>query len=327
MIAADPIAVLRLLCEGAAGGIPGVLVTLTGITGAASRGIGTQMAVLADGRHLGSFSGGCLEAAVIAEAHVVLADGHGRCVRYGSGSPYLDIRLPCGGGIDLMFTPRPDPAALAAILHELDRREAVALQISEAGVVLGDGAECGAFVRKYAPPLRLIALGHGEDLTALVRLARAFGVLVEGFAPSTDSLAMANGGIAPLVSRTALPALTGDAWTAFVFLFHDHDWEEHLLPQALAQPGFYHGAVGSARTHRARIEGLRAAGVPQAQIDGLRGGIGLIPATRDPATLALSILGELVQDYQACAGMPGWTGRPIPTTTAQAPGAHVRDAR
>lgn len=308
MIAADHRAVLGLLAAGAAEGIAGVLVTLTGIVGASSRGVGAQMAVLADARHAGSFSGGCIEAAVIAEAQAVLAAGRGRTVRFGSGSPYLDIRLPCGGGIDLVFTPKPDAATLEEVLSQLDARQAAALRITEQAVLLEDGAAPGGgFVRTYAPPLRLVALGHGEDLTALVRLADAFGVVTEAFAPDTDRHAMATGRIAPLTSRTAFPALAGDAWTAFVFLFHDHDWEEHLLPKALALRGFYHGAVGSARTHRARIEGLRAAGVPQALLEALRGGIGLIPATRDPATLALSILGELVQDYQACAGVPGWT--------------------
>lgn len=313
MIAADHRTILRLLTEGHAEGIDGVLVTLTGIVGASSRGIGAQMAVLADGRHAGSFSGGCIEAAVIAEAQAVLAAGRGRTVRFGSGSPYLDIRLPCGGGIDLLFTPRADAATLTAALERLDQREAAVLRIDEQGVSLGNATADAGFVRTYAPPLRLVALGHGEDLTALVRLARAYGVEVAAFAPKTDRHALAADGIAPLMSRTALPRLAGDAWTAFVFLFHDHDWEEHLLPQALAQQGFYHGAVGSARTHRARLEGLRAAGVPPQRLDRLRGGIGLIPATRDPATLALSILGEVVRDYQACAGenaagTPGWAG-------------------
>ncbi|WP_298284146.1 XdhC family protein [Novosphingobium sp.] len=308
MIADDHRVILRLLLKGAAEGVEGVLVTLTGIEGASSRGIGTQMAVLADGRHAGSFSGGCIEAAVIAEAQEALAAGAGRSVRYGVGSPYLDIRLPCGGGIDLVFTPRPDPAVLAEVLARLEQRQSAALRISEGGIALADDTETAGYLRTYAPTLRLVAMGHGEDLTALVRLARAFGLTVEAYAPETDHHAATQPGVTAMASRTALPALAGDAWTAFVFLFHDHDWEEHLLPQALAQEGFYHGAVGSARTHRARLDWLRAAGIAQARLDALRGGIGLIPATRDPATLAVSILGELVQDYQACAGMPGWSG-------------------
>ena len=321
-IAHDDRSILGFLADAAAAGNGGVLVTLTGIEGASSRGIGAQMAVLADGRSAGSFSGGCIEAAVIAEAQDVLAKGRGRTVRYGVGSPYLDIRLPCGGGIDLLFTPCPDPAVLRAVLARLDARRAAALRLSEGGAALSDAPGARGFQRNYAPPLRLIALGHGEDLTALVRLSRAFGVSVEAYAPATDRLAMAEPGIAPLVSRTALPELAGDPWTAFVFLFHDHDWEEQLLPHALSQDGFYHGAVGSARTHHARLTGLRLIGVTQSRLDSLRGGIGLIPATRDPATLALSILGEVVQDYQACAGMPGWSGR-APGRMGHDPASHV----
>lgn len=321
-IAHDDRSILGLLIEGAHAGVEGVLVTLVGIEGGSSRGIGAQMAVLADGRSAGSFSGGCVEAAVIAEAQDVLARGYGRTVRYGTGSPYLDIRLPCGGGIDLLFTPRPDPAVIAQVFARLEGRRAAALRLGEGGAALSDTPGAHGFQRVYAPQLRLVALGHGEDLTALVRLSRTFGLVVEAYAPATDRHAADEPGITPLTSRTALPHLLGDPWTAFVFLFHDHDWEEHLLPLALAQDGFYHGAVGSARTHRARLAGLRTVGVPQASLDMLRGGIGLIPATRDPATLALSILGELVQDYQACAGMPGWSGR-APGRLGHDPAAHV----
>ncbi len=297
MIAAAPIDALRLIDRGAREGVPGVLMTLTAITGSASRAIGTQMAVLADGRQIGSFSGGCIETAIAAEAMEVLAAGVPRTVRYGVGSPYIDVRLPCGGGIDVLFTPQPDPARVRAALARLDQRQPATLALGE-------------HVQHYAPPLRLIALGHGEDLRALVRLARGFGVDVCAYAPLPDCAG--DDVILPLLTRTHLPALTGDAWTAIVFVFHDRDWEDCLLPQALALPAYYHGAVGSHRTHQARVDRLRAAGVPAARIDALRGPIGVIPATRNPATLALSILAELVQDYEACAGRMAWQpGAPV----------------
>ena len=291
MIAAHPVDALRLIDQGARRGVAGALVTLVGIEGSSSRAIGTQMAVLADGSHVGSFSGGCIERAIIAEALDVIKAGSPRQVRYGIGSPYIDVRLPCGGGIDLLFTPCPDPVAVSDVLARLDRRAPASLQL-------------GNHTQVYAPRLRLVALGHGEDLLALVRLARAYGLDVSAYAPMEQGAF--EDGVVPLVTRTHLPAVAADAWTAVVFLFHDRDWEEFLLPQALAVPAFYHGAVGSRLTHRARIERLRAAGVPEARIDALRGSIGLIPATRNPATLALSILAELVQDYEACAGTKVW---------------------
>lgn len=295
MIAARAVDALRLIDLGAREGVAGVLITLVAIEGTSSRAIGTQMAVLADGRNVGSFSGGCVERAIITEALDVLAKGQPRTVRYGVGSPYIDVRLPCGGGIDLLFSPQPDPAMVADALARLDRREPARLPL-------------GNHVQHYAPQLRLIALGHGEDLLALVRLARAYGVDVVAYAPAQD--ATPDEGLLPLVTATRLPAVVSDPWTAIVFVFHDRDWEEHLLPKALNLPAFYHGAVGSRRTHHTRVERLRAKGVPESQIDGLRGSIGLIPATRHPATLALSILSELVQDYEAVAWQVAWQPGP-----------------
>ena len=291
MIAARPVDALGLIERGQREGVPGVLITLVAIEGTSSRAIGTQMAVLADGRHTGSFSGGCVERAIVAEAMDVLACAQPRTVRYGIGSPYIDVRLPCGGGIDLLFMPQPDAALVAQALARLARREPAHLRL-------------GDHVQHYAPALRLIALGHGEDLTALVRLARAYGLVVNAYAPMQDGAL--DDGIVPLVTRTHWPSIAADRWTAIVFAFHDRDWEEFLLPEALSLPAFYHGAVGSRRTHQARIERLQAQGVPARQIDALRGSIGLIPGTRNPATLALSILAELVQDYEACAGQTVW---------------------
>lgn len=286
-LAPTPLDILRCLT----GGIEGVLVTLTGIEGSSSRGLGTQMAVLADGTRLGSFSGGCIEAAVVAEALEALAAGAGRVVRYGVGSPYLDIRLPCGGGIDLTFTPRPDPQALAAVLAACDARREASLAIGPDGVV------DGPFHCTYLPTPRLIAVGQGEEVAALARLGTAYGLAVTAFVPDGDDLIADGFAVERVASvRQTLP-LHGDAWTGIVFLFHDRDWEAHLLPQALAAPSCFIGAVGSRRTHQARVLALAEAGVPPERIDALRAPVGLIPATRDPAMLALSILAEVVPAY------------------------------
>ena len=300
MIASSPADILRFLADAPG---EGVLVTLTGIEGSSSRALGAQMAVRADGSWLGSFSGGCIEAAVAGEALDVLAAGKGRTVRFGSGSPYLDIRLPCGGGIDLQFTPRPDRAVLQSALALLDGRKPALLDIAPDSIALLDeGAAPSGQLLRLKPPLRIVALGQGEDLTAFVRLAARFGALLVPLCAdrsSSDMLCAEGLSALHMERRTQLPDLASDPWTAWVFLFHDRDWEEFLLPQALAMPGFYHGAIGSPRTRAARLAALAAKGVDAAAIAALHGQIGLIPATRDPATLALSVLAEIVAAYNA----------------------------
>src|SRR4051794_10301068 len=87
----------------------GALCTVTAIDGSWSRRLGAQLAVLPDGSTRGSLADGCLERALAAEAQ---AGGHRRVLRYGADSPFLDIRLPCGSGIEVMVDPAPDRGAL-----------------------------------------------------------------------------------------------------------------------------------------------------------------------------------------------------------------------
>lgn len=290
---------LDILCFLAERGEATVLVTLVAVHGSASRAVGTQMAVAAGGESCGSFSGGCIEAAVIAEALDVLSGGVGRTVRFGAGSPYIDVKLPCGGGIDLLFTPRPDGTAVKAVLDGLASRLPASVSISSDAFQFASGA---GFALTYFPRLRVVALGQGDDLSAFAMLAARFGtetiaiVPAEQFGPLGD---LPDVDVIPAASRAHLPDVRTDPWTAIIFLFHDRDWEEFLLPKALDLPAFYHGAIGSPRTQAVRRETLQAAGVSLENLSKLRQTVGLIPSTRDPATLALSILSEVVADYRA----------------------------
>lgn len=308
MIAATPTDILAFALARVDEGLGTVIVTLTGIEGSSPRALGAQMAVSADGRHIGSFSGGCVEAAVVAEAIAAMAEGRPRLVRFGAGSPYLDIRLPCGGGIDLLFNPVADRGAVAALVSLHARRQSASLRFSLDGAGLANddmprrtGWQGADFHVAYSPALHVIAIGQGEELTAFTRLAAAYGAGAAAISPDTASLAaLAAEGFdtVPLYTRTRLPPLGSDPWTAILFLFHDRDWEEHLLPHALGSPGFYIGAIGSARTQRRRLAALEQAGVPAALRERLRTNVGLIPATRDPATLALSALAQIAEEYR-----------------------------
>jgi len=314
MIATTPADILRFALARIDEGVGAALVTLTAIDGSSPRALGAQMAVAADGRHIGSFSGGCIEAAVVAEAIATIADGAARLVRFGAGSPYFDIRLPCGSGIDLLFNPHPGRAVIAHALAQHDRREPATLRLSKAGVqggadaIAGTGWRGDGFQLCYPPILRIVAMGQGEELTALARLAQAFGADVCALSPDARALAeLAAAGCETIAlpTRMYLPPLATDNWTAILSLFHDRDWEEVLLPHALAATSFYIGAIGNPRTQRDRLDALAAAGVPQDRRGRLQTAVGLIPATRDPATLALSALAQIVQDYHRISGAAG----------------------
>jgi xanthine dehydrogenase accessory factor len=166
----------------------------------------------------------------------------------------------------------------------------------------------------YAPELRIVAIGQGEELVATSRLGHAFGARILAFSPSKRDIGMllADGITAERLEHvSARPRFESDPWTAIVFLFHDPDWEHALIPWALGLPSFYIGALGSRSSHTARKDMLSAAGVSSAAIQRLRSPIGLIPSTREPPALAASILAEIVQEYAsdcALALTPAFTG-------------------
>jgi xanthine dehydrogenase accessory factor len=267
------------------------------------------MGVAEDGSFAGSLSGGCIEAAVVAEAKDAIRDGRPRQVRYGAGSPYIDIKLPCGGGVDLLFQPNPDPVTIRRAVTLLEKRQPLTLgQRASGGVsAVSDrhrtppGWQDEAFVSHYAPPLRLIVLGHGAESLALVQLGLAYGAEIMMMSPAEQVVAqVANLGIwvKALVTPELPTDVNADPWSAVVFLFHDHAWEPALLEQVLAQPAFFVGAMGSRRTHAGRLRSLRQRGVPEEDLARITAPLGLIPSARDPFTLALSALAQVVDGYR-----------------------------
>jgi xanthine dehydrogenase accessory factor len=118
-----------------------------------------------------------------------------------------------------------------------------------------------------------------------------------------------------LTTPGLLPNLGADPWSALVFMFHDHAWEPVLLEQALGQPWFFIGAMGSQRTHANRLETLRERGLPEEALARIIGPLGLIPSARDPGTMALSTLAQVVDCYRQATAMSG-TGEILPRSSA-----------
>ncbi len=300
--------ILAFLREKDAAGKRSVLVTITAVIGSSSRTVGTQMAVCEDGSWEGSLSGGCTEAAVVGEALRTLGSGKAEQIKLGAGSPFIDIKLPCGGTIDLLLLPDPDMAQINQACQLLEQRRPILMELKTDGSLavretqtLRTGWADDIFYLHHVPNLRLLLFGHGEEVSALAAQAKAYGADVEVFTPDAALLAK----IAPNVNASfhlkttgGSPHLHSDPWTACIFLFHDHDWELQLLQQALQQDSFFIGAMGSPKTHASRLAALYAAGVSADQSARIHGPIGLIPSTRDPQTLALSILAQLVAEYR-----------------------------
>ncbi|MEP2101424.1 MAG: XdhC family protein [Parasphingorhabdus sp.] len=303
--------IFEFLKDKSEAGLGCALVTLTAVTGASTRNPGAHMAVAADGSAVGSFSGGCIETAVVAEAVDCISANAPREVRFGAGSPYLDIRLPCGGGIDLLFTPLPDARVAADLFQAVTERQPFTISMDrETGALTSAPAEqdqavvsSGSLVHvNHIPAAKIIILGHGAVVENLANLTASYGLDCKILTPDADIVQSADKqGVKASLLKT--PAATNlyraDPWTACVFYFHDHDWEAELMKQALASPAFYVGAMGSFKTHDTRKVLLSDIGVSEDDIKRMKAPIGIIPSTRDPATLALSTLTEIIETYHS----------------------------
>lgn len=301
----DPASVFSLLLDGIAEGIDGALLTIIDISGGAPRALGSQMAVLADGRYCGYVSGGCVESAVASEAIRAIENGRDEILRFGTGSPFIDIKLPCGGSIDVHVHVRPAAETVRLAREKLAERAPFAIHFKplKGGLTLADGSDAEArsrwqgedFVRHYHPLTRLVLIGEGHELVALSGLGRASGLPVLAFmsAHAGSETVGRHGSKVTLLSGANLPELPVDPFTAVVFLLHDRFKENRLLESALGYDPFYVGALGSRRTHAARLARLEATGMSDERISRLHGPIGLFGPTRTSSALAISVLGEI----------------------------------
>lgn len=202
----------------------------------------------------------------------------------------------------------------------LETRRPVTLRLTESG---GFGAAPaarmdeagwidGEFRVRHDPDLRVAILGHGAEPMALHDAATAYGAQALILTPQSSLVDEASSrGIEAHLLRTLDRSehLTIDRWTAVVTLFHDHDWETALLLQAIDGEPFFIGAMGSRKTHEERQRRLLAAGGERAAVERIVGPVGLLAASRDPRTLALSVMAQVVQAYEEAAAtrQVGWS--------------------
>lgn len=248
--------------------------------GPAYRPKGAGMVVAANGATTGHLSSGCIDKDVVLHMRAALRDGHLRRLRYGLGSPFRDLELPCGGGLEILIQPRLDLPAIAHARAELAARRAAWLKVAP-GLTL-----------RILPQLRFLVFGIGPEARTFAEIVHAAGYRAELFSPDDETIGGVRDFRASQIRGEWPQDLATDAWSAVTLFFHDHDREIALLRHALAAPGFYIGAMGSQRAAAARQKALLADGMPPEQLQRLRHPFGLIPSARNPRSLAISVLAD-----------------------------------
>lgn len=285
-------------------GEPLALATVVSTWGSAPRPKGSHMLVHADGRFEGSVSGGCVETDILETAAQVIAGAPFQVKRYGvADAAAWEVGLPCGGEIAVMV----QPVSAAGFDPELFDRIAEARAEGRALSVTTDlrtghsdlrAAETGEiFLNRYDPPRRLLIVGAVQIAQSLSGLARTLGIDTVVIDPRARFLTAERFPGTTLDDRwpdEAVAAYRPGPATAVVTLSHDTKIDDPALIAALGSDAAYVGALGSRRSHAARLERLATAGLTPEQLARIDGPVGIDIGAIGPAEIALSISAAMV---------------------------------
>jgi len=293
---------------------PFALATLVDVQGSSYRRAGARLLLTADGRRVGSISGGCLEEDVQERAQAVLATGRPETIVYDTTDEndlVWGVGLGCQGVVTV-FVERlarmPDWAA--RLESNLRSSQPTALLVawdaahgSSRGTRLaepgGFAGVPGVFRQVIEPPVTLAICGAGDDAQPLVRMAAAMGwnVLVADSRPAyptperfPEAKECFSGSPEDLVRR-----LPSGRHVAVVIMTHHYRHDVPLLRLLWPRPGFYLGLLGSRRRTEKILEDVEKAGttVTPDMRARLRAPIGLDLGSDHPEDVALSIVAEI----------------------------------
>ena len=200
----------------------------------------------------------------------------------------VGLALPLGGAAVARVV-RLDDATMGEALRDSVRRDRPQIVETEDGSV---------FLRPYVPRLRMVIIGAVHITAALVSMAQTAGfevILIDprrGFARPERWPGLTVHDDYP---DEVMAELGLDARTAVVALTHDPKIDDPGLETALDSEVFYIGALGSRRTHVARLERLAARGRSTESLGRIHGPIGLDIRAATPAEIAVAVLAEVVE--------------------------------
>ena len=164
------------------------------------------------------------------------------------------------------------------------------------GVVEAGAAKI--FLNVYNPPLRLIIVGAVHIAQPLARMAAMTGYDVTVIDPrAAFASAERFPGVTVMTEwpDDAMATLAPDPRTAIVTLTHDPKIDDPALEVALRSNAFYIGALGSKKTHNARLYRLGKAGFGDNDVARICGPVGLAIGAKSPAEIAVAILAQITE--------------------------------
>jgi len=303
-----------------------VLGTVVRTWGSSPRPPGSLMIIRDDGQVAGSVSGGCIEDDLIDRVkRGELAPRLPQATTYGvSAEEAQRFGLPCGGSVQIVLEPLSAQSMLRELQAAIESHRRVRRRLDLAtGLVSMAPADSDDAVRfdgsaletVHGPALRLLLIGAGQ----LSRYLASFAVTLDYRVTVCDPREEYHEGWERMegvtLSRTMpddlVLAMNLDANSAVVAVTHDPKLDDLALMEALKTPAFYVGALGSRRNNDARRKRLLEFDVSQAEVDRLRGPVGLNLGGKTPPEIAMSVIAEMTAVRRGAAlggSLVDWSG-------------------
>jgi xanthine dehydrogenase accessory factor len=282
--------------------------TVVGTWGSSPRPPGSVMVLRDDGQVAGSVSGGCIEDDLIYRLRQGdPAFGGPTLTTYGAEAEEAQrFGLPCGGTVRVVLEPVAGTPWLKELLEAIESRRGIErrLDLQTGEVTLAPSGDDdrvefdGRILRTvHGPRHRLLVIGGGQLPRYVASMAAMldYEVVVCDPRPEYHEGWRQLGGVS--LSTTMPDDLVMEmglgTHDAVVALTHDPKLDDLALMEALKTPAFYVGALGSKRSNAARRERLLGFDLSAAQIERLRGPVGLGIGAKTPAEIAVSIVAEM----------------------------------
>ncbi len=285
------------------------LVTVARTWGSAPRRPGALMVIHADGRFVGSVSGGCVEDDLVQRTlRGEFEQQPPRLVEYGvKTATAARVGLPCGGRLQLVVEYIDAAPPLRRVLDSMDARQRISRRIclntgesSLHNAVFSDDFEFDDdnLVKVFGPGWRLLVIGAGELTRRVAQLALTldYAVTICDSRPEYASGWEVDGTeFTSMPPAELIAEFAPDPHCAVLALAHTPALEDSALAAALKTDAFYIGALGSRKNQHARIGRLQKLGLNGSQLARLHGPVGLDIGSHTPAEIAIAITADLIQ--------------------------------
>jgi len=312
-------------------GRPAAIATVIETWGSAPCPAGSHLLIDSDANFFGSVSGGCVEADVITQALDVIAHGQAKVLEFGIADERAwRAGLSCGGRIRILVTRLT--AHFGEISKALEQRRGSRLltHIQSGAQNLWTESNAGPeivcqpfnaapataqsrlvvinqqeyFLNMYTPRPRLILVGAVHISQNLLISAKLTGFDVTILDPRTAFATPERFGDAdlhPLWPQDYFDRHPPDRHTAVAALTHDPKIDDEALIAAIRAKAFYIGALGSRKTHAARLERFYQAGLSPHDCALIRAPIGLDIKAQGPAEIAIAVLAQVIAAWRSCS--------------------------